>query len=722
MERGLATATIFAGAFLLFAVEPMVGKRLLPGMGGGSAVWLACLLFFQVALLLGYGYADGMARLGDAWGGRWVGVVHAGLLGLGVVLLLAGWRCGGLMAEPGWSPVLTIFWVLGVRIGLPFLLLAATGPLLQALLARSEGTVRYGLFGLGNVGSMLGLVLYPAVLEPGLTLCVQERIWAGAFVVWAGMCGWVVWRLDGRGTAAVGVDRGGGVVVAEGWNSGEGRRGAEGRPEAEGRPGAEGGQGAGANWGRAWLWFGLGAVGAVQMCAVTEHLTENVAAMPLLWVGPLAVYLVSFALAFDAPGLYRRAIVMRLLVVMLASLGYLLSKTDVTLPIALGVAFFLLELLCACWFCHAELYRLRPEAGAGTPTGFYLVVAAGGAAGTFFVSVLCPVLFRANYDVAIAFALTAMAAMVVTWRDGWGLRLLWGTSSGLAVLLVGMLWNGYRANSMVELRNFYGSLRVKQSFAPVGPPAGSAGAEAAVIQRVLLHGAIEHGMEWFGGEAAERVPRTYYAVDSGVGLAMRMCCGEGPRRVGVIGLGAGTMAAYGRAGDEFVFYEINPLVERLARELFTYLRDSPARVEVVEGDARVSMGREAPMGFDVLVVDAFSGDAIPVHLLTAEAMRVYRRHLRPGGVLAVHISNQYLDLGPVVGALAREAGMEARLVVTGGMANRGEYTARWVLLTDREGWFDAPEFAAVAERVPVGERVWTDDYSSLLPVVRWSGR
>ncbi len=700
-----ARITIFVGALLLFAVEPMAGKRLLPGMGGSSSVWLACLLFFQVALLLGYGYADGMARLREVWGGRWVGGVHGGLLLLGVVLLVAGGGDGGWSGGGGGWPVLTVFWRLWVRIGLPFLLLAATGPLLQALLARSEGRVRYGLFGLGNVGSVLGLVLYPAVLEPRLTLGAQERMWAVGFAAWAGVCGWVVWRLAGRERQ-------------------ERQEGQERQERQEGQEGQEG-RDSGASWGRGrvWVWFGLSAVGAVQMCAVTEHLTENVAAMPLLWVGPLLVYLVSFALAFDAPRLYRREVVMRLLVVMLASLGYLLSKTDVTLPIALGVGFFLVEMFVACWFCHAELYRLRPEVGSGTPTGFYLAVAGGGAAGTFFVSVLCPVLFRANYDVAIAFAMTAMAALAVTWRGGWGLRMLWGTSSGLGLLLVGLLWNGYRANSMVELRNFYGSLRVKQSFAPVGLAAGSAGAGEAVIQRVLLHGAIEHGMEWFGGEAAERVPRTYYAGDSGVGLAMRMCCGEaGRRRVGVIGLGAGTMAAYGRAGDEFVFYEINPLVERLARELFTYLRDSPARVEVVEGDARVSMGREAPMGFDVLVVDAFSGDAIPVHLLTAEAMRVYRRHLRPGGVLAVHISNQYLDLAPVVGALAREAGMEARLVVTGGMANRGEYTARWVLLTDRPGWFEAPEFAGVADRVPVGERVWTDDYSSLLPVVRWSGR
>ena len=469
--------------------------------------------------------------------------------------------------------------------------------------------------------------------------------------------------------------------------------------------------------GRWWLPFGLSAAAAMQLCAVTSHLTVNIAAIPLLWVVPLTVYLLSFVLAFEFAALYRRGVVVRLLVVMLASLGYLLSKTDVSLPIGMSVGFFVLELFCACWFCHAEVYALRPLrqaqgglAGPRAAAGFYLLVAAGGAAGTMFVAVVSPLVFRANYDLPSAFAVTAAMATAVTWKDGWPQRLLWGVSTVLCCALVGMLHNGYRIESIVNVRNFYGSLRVKETHLPV----------QAGTSRTLLHGSIKHGMQWFSDEY-RREPTTYYARDSGVGLALGYCCEGRARKVGVIGLGAGTMAAYGRDGDTMQFYEINPLVEGIARELFTYLRESRARVSMVEGDARVSLTQEAPQGFDVLVVDAFSGDAIPVHLLTVEALREYRRHMAPGGVIAFHVSNQYLNLAPVLERLAESGGMEARMVDSPGREDRGEYTARWVLLSDSDRLFARKEFAWAAERIAdvPGVRVWTDDYSSLLPIVRW---
>ena len=458
----------------------------------------------------------------------------------------------------------------------------------------------------------------------------------------------------------------------------------------------------------------------MQLAAVTSHLTQNVAAIPLLWAVPLAIYLLSFALAFDLPGLYQRALLVRLLVVMLASLGYLLSKTDVTLPISLSILFFLVEMFAACWFCHAELYRLRPE-GTRAATRFYLTVAAGGAAGTFFVGVLSPVLFRSNYDLPLAFAMTAAVALWVTWNDGWGQRMLWTVSTVLGLALVGMLGNAYREDTIVRLRNFYGALRVKQK----DSVAQAFGGPIGMRNRVLLNGSIEHGMQWYGTDDLRRTPMTYYAEDSGVGLVMRLCCESRPRRVGVIGLGAGTMAAYGREGDAIEFYEINPLVERIARELFTYMRESRARVSVVEGDARMSLTAQSPQGFDVLVVDAFSGDAIPVHLLTVEAMREYQRHLRPGGLVAFHISNQYLDLAPVVGRLAEASGMEARLVDSSRSEARGEYSAKWVVVAGKGSpIFGIPEFANAARSVQGmgGVRVWTDDYSSLLPVVNWAGK
>lgn len=748
--------TVFLGALLLFAVEPMAAKGLLPVLGGSSAVWLGCLCFFQCALLLGYGYAY---LVTGWWEGRerWLGWMHCGLLAAAVASLVgrqgaaAGNGFAGTGAGATTHPGVTIVVVLTAMVGLPFVLLSATSPLLQVWVARRRaGGVPYRMFALSNVGSVLALVAYPVVIEPYLTLRVQRLGWSLGFAVYALLCGWLALRgtvgrsvedaASGRGDAFAGV--GAGVEgerrdlrfaqddkevlraqvhagdVSDGGRKGRGA-GRDSLLEREdgSRRGALGG------WlRRRWLWFGLSAAAAMQLCAVTGHLTVNVAAIPLLWVAPLLVYLLSFVLAFEFAGWYQRGVVVRLLVVMLASLGYLLSKTDVSLPIGLSVGFFLLELLCACWFCHAEVYALRPVAagsgeergrrGARAAAAFYLVIAAGGAAGTMFVAVVSPMVFRANYDLPLAFAVTAAMAVAVTWSDGWAQRLLWGVSTVLCFALVVLLYRGYRKDSLVSVRNFYGSLRVKETHHP----------EQAGTSRTLLHGSIRHGMQWFA-EEYRREPMTYYARDSGVGLAMTCCCGERARRVGVIGLGAGTMAAYGRDGDEMRFYEINPLVEGLARGLFTYVRESRARVTVVEGDARVSLAHEAAQGFDVLVVDAFSGDAIPVHLLTVEALREYRRHMAPGGVIAFHISNQYLDLAPVLGQLAKAEGMEARMVDSAEHADRGEFRARWVLLSDGDELFEQKAVQWAAEVIPDAPRVrlWTDDYSSLLPIVRWGG-
>jgi hypothetical protein len=416
-------------------------------------------------------------------------------------------------------------------------------------------------------------------------------------------------------------------------------------------------------------------------------------------------------LAFEFSWLYRRWLVMRVLVVMLASLGYLLSKTGVGLPIVMAVGFFVLELFVACWFLHAELFALRPE-GSRAATAFYLSIAAGGAAGTFFVAVVSPVVFRSNYDVPLAFAFTAVAAAVVTWSDGWQLRMLWCVGSALAVVLLVAVQMQYARNSLVRMRNFYGTLRVTETHLPA----------QAVTSRTLVNGSIRHGMQWFADEFRTR-PLTYYGEDSGVGLAMRFCCGGRARRIGVVGLGAGTMAAYGRAGDVMEFYEINPLVEQVARGEFTYMRDAVrergAAVSVVPGDARVSLAGQSPQGFDVLVVDAFSGDAIPVHLLTAEALALYRRHMAPGGVIAFHVSNQYLNLSPVLGRLAKVSGMQARVVDSASKDWRGEFASTWVLLSERGDLFTVPEVAQDAIAAPVGAATWTDDYSSLLPLVRW---
>jgi hypothetical protein len=684
-RKTLYGATIALGSFLLFSVEPMAAKQLLPVLGGSSAVWLTCLFFFQTMLLAAYGYVFWALR------GRRMGGLHLALLATALLSLAVPGH--GVAAETVRYPATTIFLTLLRSIGLPFFLLGTTAPLLQAWFARREQQpVPYGLYALSNLSSLIALIAYPAWFEPHWTLHAQRLAWETGFVFYACLCAVLTLQMRGweRSAPSVGV---GSANEAGGIDAEMGAI----REFADSAVSLR----------RRVLWFVLPAVGAAQLCAVTSHLTQNVAAIPLLWVVPLGMYLLSFVLAFEFARLYRRWLMMRVLAVLLASLGYLLSKTGVDVPIALSIGFFVTELLIACWFLHAELFALRPS-GSRASTAFYLSIAAGGAAGTFFVAVVSPLVFRSNYDVPIAFALTAAAALAVTWANGWQQRMLWTVATLLGCALLVVLRVEYGHDSLVRLRNFYGTLLVRQTHTP----------PQSVTARTLVNGSIQHGVQWFADDF-RRVPMSYYAEDSGVGLAMRLCCGDRPRRIGVVGLGAGTLAAYGRPGDTIEFYEINPLDEDVAREVFTYLRDSKAAVKIVTGDARVSLAHQSPQGFDVLVVDAFSGDAIPVHLLTAEAMTLYRSHLAAGGVIAFHVSNQYLDLAPVIGRLAEANGMEAQEVHTAANVERGEMQAAWVLVSARREFFEVPEVARIGVPVAASGTLWTDDYSSLLPLVRW---
>jgi hypothetical protein len=683
--RLLYGTTAFLSAFLLFLIEPLAAKQILPILGGSSAVWLTCLVFFQTTLLLGYLYAHWLAsgtRTVDAGRQR---NAHRIVLGLATIALVLG-----LIFGPGLSssahPVATIFWSLTRTIGLPFLLLASTSPLLQRWLSRNEAdssgrpaAVWFRLFALSNIGSLLALLAYPVVIEPYLTLRLQRTLWAVGFFVFAGLS-WLI--LQNQSSSSLQFK--------------------DEADDAEPAPRFH-----------RWLWFLLPMAAAVQLSAVTEHLTINIAAIPLLWVLPLAVYLITFILAFDRPLFYRRPIVIRVLVVMLASLGYAMTKTDFSIPITLTIVFFLIECFVACFFCHGETYALRPQR-ASESTLFYLLIAAGGATGTFLVGIAFPIIFDGNYDLAIAFFVTAVFALAATWRDGWAQRLLWTTATVLLFALTVMLHLYFTRNSLASMRNFYGTLRVTQGFAP---------AQQAPM-RTLLHGTIQHGTEIFSPQGSHH-PTSYYAADSGIGLALRFCCDDGsrPRRIGVIGLGTGTVAAYGHPGDQIQFYEINPQVEPIARNLFTYLRDSPARITIVPGDARTSLASEAPQKFDVLAIDAFSGDAIPLHLLTTQALKLYLHHLAPHGVLAFHVSNQYLDLAPELALLAQSANLIARDVITGSNQSRGEFRAEWVLMTADPSFFDREEIATLADPIYVKPhlRLWTDDYSSLLPVLQTGG-
>jgi SAM-dependent methyltransferase len=668
--RSLYGLTIFLSAFLLFVVEPMAAKQLLPTLGGSSAVWTTCLVFFSVMLLLGYLYAHWISTnfkpLRQA-------IIHIALLTAALLTL-------GVHVRPGpsavsYHPALTVFRVLATVIGLPYLALSATTPLLTAWYAGSFGSDSpYRLFALSNLASLLALGSYPLLIEPGLTMRQQTGLWSGCFLLFAVLCGAIAWQ--GRRRVAFPMPE---------------QAALSGHPEP--------------------FWFLLALGGGMMLTAVTSHMSANIAAIPLLWLPPLALYLLTFILAFQGAWLPVRQSMLRFVLVAVASMAYLLRDIRAQLPIAVSVPLFLIALFIVCFFLHGELYARRPVT-AGM-TRFYLVAAAGGAAGTLLVGVIAPLVLRANYDLACTLVVVALIALAATWQDGWGLRVLWMVGATAAIVVLSSQVRQYDDDAVALMRNFYGTLRVRETHLP----------PQSDTDRQLLNGTIEHGAEWFAPQFLGQ-PLTYYATNSGLGLAMRLCCGTGPKRVGVIGLGTGTVAAYGNAGDVIRFYEINPPVERLARHWFTFLHDSGAKTDVVLGDARLSLSSEPPQNFNVMVVDAFSGDAIPVHLLTREALALYRRHLRPDGIIVFHVSNQYIDLEPVIAGIAGDAGLRAVSVHSHGDEQTGLYYADWILVTANQAFLDQPEIVNNGFSTPLqeGVRVWTDNYSSVFPLLKWQSR
>src|SRR3984885_1536219 len=669
--RSLYAITIFLSAFLLFVVEPMAAKQPPPPLGGSSAVWTTCLVFFSVMLLLGYLYAHWISSnfrpIRQA-------VIHIALLT--AALLTLGIHVRPSPSAVSYHPALTVFRVLATVIGLPYLVLSATTPLLTAWYAGNfEGTSPYRLFALSNLASLLALGCYPPFIEPGLTMRQQTVLWTGMFLLFAVLCGAIAWQGRRR------------IVLP--------------MPE----PAASSGH-------QEPVWFLLALGGGMMLTAVTSHMSANIAAIPLLWLPPLALYLLTFILAFQgAWSAIRQSIVLRLVLVAVASMVYELQDIRAQLPIAISVPLFLSGLFLTCFFLHGELYERRPVT-AGM-TRFYLVTAAGGAAGTLLIGVVAPLVLRANYDLACTLVVVALIALAATWHDGWGLRMLWMVGAIGAVVVLSAQVRQYEDDAVALMRNFYGTLRVRESHLP----------PQSDTDRQLLNGTIEHGAEWFAPQFLGQ-PLTYYAPDSGLGLAMRLCCGAGVKQVGVIGLGTGTVAAYGNPGDAIRFYEINPLVERLARHWFTFLHDSPARIDVILGDARFSLAAEKSQQFNVIVVDAFSGDAIPVHLLTREALALYRRHLQPGGVIVFHVSNQYINLEPVVAAIAGDAGMKAGSVHSRGDEQNGYYYADWILVTANETLLSQPEIVNNGFPTPLQAdgRLWTDNYSSVFPLLKWHSK
>jgi hypothetical protein len=691
----LYALTIFASAFLLFQVQPLIAKLLLPWFGGAAAVWTTCLLFFQVGLLLGYLYAHGLIRyVGERWQTR----IHLALLTVSLLLLpiLPGpaWKPAG----PG-EPALRVLLLLTVTVGVPFWLLASTSPLLQAWYARERPQADpYRFYALSNAGSLLALLSYPVLVEPLFSTHGQAIGWS---IAYAAAC-----------IAAAGV-----ALLR--------------RPALEAERSAQTAESP--SWTVRWLWLALPACSTALLLAVTNHLSQNVAAVPLLWVIPLSLYLLSFILCFERRGWYRRSLFLRLLAVMLGAMAYALQSALATLSLIVLIPLFCLGLFVACMVCHGELARLKPHPS--QLTSFYLLVSLGGALGGIFVAVIAPHIFPGYFELHVALGACAVLVLAALHRDPESpfyrarRQPAWLTVVAIAVLLNYALFVSIReqvAEARVMVRNFYGVLREIDIDGPraAASKAGTPNpAEAQLARRQLLNGTIQHGLEFLAPDRRD-LPTAYYGPRSGAGLALSVATEHGPLRVGVIGLGVGTLAAYGRPGDHYTFYEINPQVIELAERDFYFLHDSAARIQIVPGDARLSLEREGPQNFDVLAVDAFSGDAIPVHLLTVEAFELYFHHLKPGGVLAVHISNSYLDLRPVVARAAAWLHKPAVLIVNEDDQANGIYRSSWVLIAGNPDFFAAPEIKSLARRLPSAThmRLWTDDYSNLFAILKWTMR
>ncbi|HLL00097.1 MAG TPA: fused MFS/spermidine synthase [Myxococcaceae bacterium] len=702
--------TLFTSAFLLFGVQPLVGKFALPWFGGTPAVWTACMLFFQAALLAGYAYAHAVAtRLAPRSQVR----LHLGLVGLTVVVLAARALLEGspVTPGPGWRPTgvegLTgrLLAMLAVTIGLPFFVLSTTAPLLQSWFARARpGVSPYRLYALSNAGSLLALLSYPFLVEPLVPRSVQGWGWGVGFVLFGAgcvTCALDVWRREGMPAPA----------AAE--------PSAAPREEAPARPGL----------GRTLVWLWLSACASVLLLATTNQLSQDVAAGPFLWVLPLAIYLLTFIIAFEREALYSRTLFSLLLVVAVAGVTRVVLEGPHT-PLWLQLLAYGVALFAGCMVCHGELYRLRPEPR--HLSAFYLCVSVGGVLGGVIVSLIAPRVFLtyAEYPLALAACcLVALVAMVrpppdeersERLRRMLRMFLLAFVVVGLAVAMA-----DFRREVRLTARNFFGVVQVLEQ----------GRGKLAEHRFTLKHGAIAHGVQ-YTEPTRRRLPMSYFTADSGLGLAigehrrLREAVGLAPGlRIGVLGLGIGSTAALARAEDALRFYEINPKIISLARGeggYFSYLADTAAQVDIIEGDARISLERELEQGqaqaFDVLAVDVFSSDSIPVHLLTREAVDVYRQHLAPHGVLALHISNAHLNLVPVALEHARTFRMHATLVIH----EPRDEAARsvWMILSPDAEFAFGRTFVQALSRV---ERLrpehaqtvsWTDERGSVLPLLR----
>ncbi len=693
-------AVVFLSAFLLFQVQPVIARYILPWYGGSPAVWTTCLLFFQVGLLGGYAYAHGLVSLLRERR-KWQVIIHLFLLGLAFLLLPITPEGDLKPSASGANPIIGIVRLLAHTVGFPYLLLSASGPLIQHWFGEIYPTRSpYRLYAVSNLGSLLGLVTYPFLFEPLFKVSQQTLLWSITFAVYAILAmavGIVYLRKVAPGISASSDTQLSAVPLR--------------RVDVI-------------------LWVAFTTCGSMLLLSLTSQMCQDVAVIPFLWVLPLSLYLLTFVIAFDHARWYRRTAAIPLAAAAIGFTIWLMNRqfADTEWPLQWQIVIYCSAVFFSCMICHGEVVRLKP--GIRHLTGFYLSISLGGAIGGVFVSLIAPKIFSGYWELHLAFMLLAGLASVQIWRqfrDRFRIsRENWLPLSGAAIWVAAVCtmiislrhhMKDSESNAIATSRGFYGVLQVSRE---------NAGTEDEY--RSLYHGRISHGRQYTSDEWLE-LATTYYSLESGVGavfelLPSRRETPDEPLHVGVVGLGVGTIATYAKKGDHFRLYEINPQVETLARTFFTYLADCKGEEKVVLGDARISLERELAAGenqqFDALFVDAFSGDSIPIHLLTREAFALYFEHLKPDGVLAVHITNLHLDLADPVRNLAAESGRTAvRVDHSPDFGVYHSYYSDWVLISKNAEFLsalDSSDFPSVWDREVPREIYWTDDYSNLFEV------
>lgn len=698
----LFACAAFLGASLGFQIQPLVSRAILPWFGGGPAVWTVCLLFFQTTLFLGYAYAYRLVRCSAVP----LQVSIYGVVAFAALLLpvlpSSSWK-----PKSDDSPEWQILLLLAAHTGLPFLVLSATGPLLQVwFLKAAPKQLPYRLYAYSNCGSLLGLMIVPFVLEQWFSLEQQARIWHGCFaslLILVLICGILALKQ---------------VETEPGVNHKELRHGVTTGVNRCSLP---------HSIARGRLWFLLSMTPVILLAAVTGKLTTDISPVPFLWIVPLAVYLVSLIVCFSRDSLAIRAFWMPTCGVLLLTSGICLCLKDsswVHSSLPWQFTIHLGTLAASCMVCHGELVRLKPDMGPERRksdhrlTEFYLIMAFGGAVGGVLTALVAPLVFPAYWEYHIGLFAAGAVPLIVFARDSRssthpsGLFIRKTVSAvGLTILAALLITNVvmYSQDCYAVSRSFFGVSRIlkRQDSESQSPYAFE-----------LVHGTTIHGFQFVSPELMN-YPTTYYGPSSGVGIALQSHQIHRPRRIGIIGLGVGTLAAYGRPGDILDFYEIDPVVRDFSVEFFRYVSDSPSTTTVIPGDGRLSLERRRQVwDYDVLVLDAFSSDAIPVHLLTIEAFETYQQHIAQDGIVAVHISNHNFDLRPVLLANAERLKWKAICIEDISFdASRMTLPTYWVLMSPEPSTLEATGIAQ-AKTVPMTKAIlWSDARHSLIQIL-----